>query len=55
MKMITKTMCRCNAIVTVSLKKISSSMKTYSCRGGLSRRSSALFKSHLLTLIRIEL
>ena len=30
-----KTMCRCNTIVAFSLKTISFSMKTYSCRRGL--------------------
>ena len=31
----TKTMCRCNTIVTLSLKTILFLMKTYSCRQGL--------------------
>ena len=34
----TKTMCRCNTIVAFSLKTISFSMKTYSCRWGFSWR-----------------
>ena len=35
-----KTMCRCNTIVAFSLKMISFSMKTYSCRLGLNIFSS---------------